>query len=127
VRKGRGGAPDWLAVIQGHSDPNGDRLCHGVADAHPERTRLAFREVRRVEILYPASLIIVRSRQKLGLRAIPGPSRRALRTRQSKDKFVGRWSFFGHRPVQEIRCPAVGKRLMSQSISARAYPGKDRE
>src|SRR6516225_8234482 len=28
-------------------------------------------------------------------------------------------SFFGHRPAQEIRCPAVGKRLMSRPISAR--------
>jgi hypothetical protein len=28
-------------------------------------------------------------------------------------------SFFGHRPAQEIKCPAVGKRLMSRPISAR--------
>jgi hypothetical protein len=28
-------------------------------------------------------------------------------------------SFLGHRPAQEIRCPAVGKRLMSRPISAR--------
>src|ERR1700758_2489317 len=28
-------------------------------------------------------------------------------------------SFFGHRPAQEIGCPAVGKRLMSRPISAR--------
>ena len=28
-------------------------------------------------------------------------------------------SFFGHSPAQEIRCPCVGKRLMSVPISAR--------
>ena len=53
MREGWGGAPDWLAVIQGHSDPNGNGLCHAIADAYPEGTRLALREVGRVEILYP--------------------------------------------------------------------------
>jgi hypothetical protein len=54
MREGVGvGAPDRLAVIQGHSNPDGNRLCHAIADAYPEGNRLFFREVRRVEILYP--------------------------------------------------------------------------
>jgi hypothetical protein len=70
MREGVGvGAPDWLAVIQGHSDPDGNRLCHAIADAYPESTRLAFREVRRVEILYPASLIIGQKPAKTRLTA----------------------------------------------------------
>jgi hypothetical protein len=51
------GAPDWLTVIQGHPDPNGNRLCHAIADAYAEGARRAGRELRRVELLYPASLI----------------------------------------------------------------------
>jgi hypothetical protein len=69
MREGWGGAPDWLAVIQGHSDPNGNGLCHAIADAYPEGTRLALREVGRVEILYPASLIIGKKPAKTRLAA----------------------------------------------------------
>ena len=60
------GAPGWLAVIQGHSDP---ATAHAIADVYPEGTRLAFREVRRVEILYPASLIIGKKPAKTRLAA----------------------------------------------------------
>jgi hypothetical protein len=69
------GAPDRLTVIQGHPDPNGNRLCHAIADAYAEGARLAFREVRRVEFLYPASLIIGKKLAKTRLRPVPGPRR----------------------------------------------------
>jgi hypothetical protein len=73
MRKGVGvGAPRSARRIQVHSDPDGNRLCHAIADAYPEGTRLAFREVRRVEILYPRPLIIGRK---------PAQTRLAARSR----------------------------------------------
>jgi hypothetical protein len=64
-----GVGPDWLAVIQGHSDPNGNRLCHAIADAYPKVLGSPLRELRRVAILYPASLIIGKKRAKTRLAA----------------------------------------------------------
>jgi putative NADPH-quinone reductase len=42
--------PKRLAIIQGHPDPAGSRLCHGLADAYAEGAASAGHEVDRIEI-----------------------------------------------------------------------------
>jgi putative NADPH-quinone reductase len=42
--------PGRLAIIQGHPDPAGNRLCHALADAYAEGAVSAGHEVSRIEI-----------------------------------------------------------------------------
>jgi putative NADPH-quinone reductase len=39
-----------IAIIQGHPDPAGDRLCHALADAYAAGAEAAALEVRRIEV-----------------------------------------------------------------------------
>src|SRR5689334_1795094 len=42
--------PGQLAIIQGHPDPAGNRLCHALADAYADGASSANHEVSRIEI-----------------------------------------------------------------------------
>jgi putative NADPH-quinone reductase len=41
--------PRRAAIIQGHPDPGGKRLCHALADASSEGAAVAGHEIRRIE------------------------------------------------------------------------------
>ena len=39
-----------IAIVQGHPDPAGGRLCHALADAYAEAAQAAAHQVSRIEI-----------------------------------------------------------------------------
>jgi putative NADPH-quinone reductase len=42
--------PRRVAIIQGHPDPGGERLCHALADAYAEGAAVAGHEITRIEV-----------------------------------------------------------------------------
>jgi putative NADPH-quinone reductase len=42
--------PQRLAIIQGHPDPTGNRLCHALADSYAEGAATAGHQVARIEV-----------------------------------------------------------------------------
>jgi putative NADPH-quinone reductase len=42
-----------ITIIQGHTDPAGNRFCHALADAYAAGAEAAQREVRRIEVSNP--------------------------------------------------------------------------